>query len=575
MESIAAAYCQGLHSGETVLSDKVAAVCMEAQHQIFTATAHHRHSRNVLFGEYVRAALREEILSRGETIRSVDTNGTFIGLNNHTTNVISWRGVPYADPPIGDLRWRAATPPTKHLGVVNATNWKDTCIKTTQTWVVPGTSEDCLYANVFISGSTPSNSSAKLPVMVWFHGGGYQGGDTREAIPDAILQTSASAGRPFVFASFAYRLGQFGFLAGSPLKEDGQLNIGLQDQRAALRWVQKYIGDFGGDPSRVTIWGQSAGAGSVMFHLIANGGNNEDLFVAAIGDSPALSAMPDYNDPYLEDVFQQFASLAGCNPTQPNVMSCLRALDAGAIASAGSRLIASRNSTLYVFAPYFDGEFITERPIQAFTSSKTFAQVPVLFGSNTNEGSNWSARLRNPNANTSMPDATQETVFNFLRGQYPFLTKETFDRAVELYPISDYGNFSLQGQQMYGETRFICAAELITTAYAGEGLKSYRYRYNNPHLGSNHHDELQGLFVPSTLSSPSDLALFAKMKEFWSAFVTEEASVGNSVWETVDAGSLTKQRLLLDPSVVEMEAITAAQVERCAFWRNASATLRT
>jgi hypothetical protein len=76
-----------------------------------------------------------------------------------------------------------------------------------------------------------------------------------------------------------------------------------------------------------------------------------------------------------------------------------------------------------------------------------------------------------------MPDATQETVFNFLRGQYPFLTKETFDRAVELYPISDYGNFSLQGQQMYGEMRFICAAELITSSYAEEGLKAYRYRW--------------------------------------------------------------------------------------------------
>ncbi|KAI3608163.1 vacuolar triacylglycerol lipase [Moniliophthora roreri] len=500
-------------------------------------------------------------------------DGTFIGINNQTSKVISWRGIPYADPPVGHLRWRAAvSPPTKHLGKVNATNWGDACIITTATRVVSGQSENCLFANIHQQS------------LVWFHGGGYQGGNTREAIPDITLQTSLDAGRPFVFVSFAYRLGQFGFLgfsfgiyvtAGSPLQRDGQLNIGLQDQREALRWVQRYISVFGGDPNRVTVWGQSAGAGSTLLHLIANGGNNENLFIGAIGDSPAFNAMPAYNDPYLEDVFEQFASLAGCDPkAQDKVMSCLRGLEAGTIASAGSRLIGSRNSTLYVFAPYLDGEFITERPNQAYGVSKKFARVPVLFGSNTNEGATWSARLRNPDANTSMPHATQDTVYNFLHGQYPYLTKESFDKAVKLYPIADYnGNFSLQGQQMYGEMRFICAAELITSSYAGEGLEAYRYRYNNPHLGSNHHDELQAFFVPSKLANPADLELFKEMRESWSSFVTNDTTL-TSAWQPVSASSL-KRRLLLDPNGIAMEDVPGSQSERCAFWSSVSGELRT
>uniref|UniRef100_A0A0W0G947 Carboxylic ester hydrolase n=1 Tax=Moniliophthora roreri TaxID=221103 RepID=A0A0W0G947_MONRR len=173
--------------------------------------------------------------------------GTFIGINNQTSKVISWRGIPYADPPVGHLRWRAAVPPpTKHLGNINATNMRLTSRSNVATSVVPGKSEGCLCVDVFMSASTPPDPSAKL---------------------DPTLQTSVDAGRPFVFVSFAYRLGQFGFLAGSPFQREGQLNIGLQDQREALRWVQRYISVFGGDPNHVTIWGQSAGAGSTLSML--------------------------------------------------------------------------------------------------------------------------------------------------------------------------------------------------------------------------------------------------------------------------------------------------------------------
>ncbi|ESK92615.1 carotenoid ester lipase [Moniliophthora roreri MCA 2997] len=331
-------------------------------------------------------------------------------------------------------------------------------------------SENCLFINVFMSASTPPDLSAKLPVMAWFHGGGYQGGNTREAIPNITLQTSMDASRPFVFVSFAYRLWQFGFLVGS--QRDGQLNLVLQDHAGSRGKTEKRMSA----SSRVTIWGQSAGAGSTLFHLIANGGNNESLFVGAMGDSPPFNAMPAYNDPYLEGVLEQFPSLAGCDPkVQDKVASCLRNLEADTIASAGARLIGSRNSNS-----------LRVRTLLG----RRFARVPVSPGSNTNEGATWSARLRNPDANTSMPHFTQDTVYNFFYGQYPYFTKESFDKAVKLYPIADYNvNFSFQGQQMYGEIRYIRVR--------------YRYRYNNTHLSSDHHDELQAFFVPSKLANPA------------------------------------------------------------------------
>ncbi|EEB96877.1 hypothetical protein MPER_03908, partial [Moniliophthora perniciosa FA553] len=127
-----------------------------------------------------------------------------------TNGITSYWGVQYADPPIGDLRWRAAvSPPSKSLGSVDATKYRDGCIPTsaTQLDVPPGTSEDCLYGNIYVPAKTTSQS--KLPVLVWFHGGGFQQGNSHDAQPELLFQSSEY---PFILTSFEYRLGQFGFL---------------------------------------------------------------------------------------------------------------------------------------------------------------------------------------------------------------------------------------------------------------------------------------------------------------------------------------------------------------------------
>lgn len=205
-------------------------------------------------------------LTRGQLNATVALDyGTFFGAVNETSGIVSYLGVRFADAPIGDLRWRApVSPPTTHLGEVDATDYGPTCISTSQSLTVnfTTTSEDCLFGNVYVP--IDADLSAPLPVLVYWHGGGYRGGNSHSYTPEWLMHSSTN---PFVFVTFEYRLGQFGFLGGSLLAADGVINAGLLDQRAALRWVQRYIGHFGGDSSRVSIWGQSAGAGSTMFQV--------------------------------------------------------------------------------------------------------------------------------------------------------------------------------------------------------------------------------------------------------------------------------------------------------------------
>ncbi|TFK39011.1 alpha/beta-hydrolase, partial [Crucibulum laeve] len=497
---------------------------------------------------------------------------TLTGLRNETSNIIYFRGIPFADPPIGELRWRApVSPPTRQLGNIDTSSFANTCIATTQQAATPGTSEDCLFGNVNIPVDTRIGD--KLPVMVWFHGGGFQSGSTHDAPPDFLIQAST---QPMIFVSFEYRLGQFGFLGGSQIKGNGTLNAGLLDQRAALRWVRRYIGNFGGDANRVTIWGESAGAGSTMFQLIANSGNNEGLFHAAMGDSPSLSFVPGFSEPYVENIFMQFASFAGCGNLGEQTLACLRSASTATLTLAGSQTIAARPATLFVFAPIMDGEFIRERPVEAFASGD-FAMVPVLFGSNTNEGANWSASLKDASANTSMPNATEQTVFNFIRGQYPNFTEAAFMQGTSQYAEQNFNDsFSLQGQQMYGEARYICTAELITAAMRKKGVPAFQFHYDNPNLGSNHGSDLMAFFSPPpNNANADDVALFTAMQEYWTSFVTtrQPTAQNSPIWvpvSNIEGGP----RLLLRPGQISMEEEGGTLSAHCSFWHGMSEQIR-
>jgi len=417
-----------------------------------------------------------------------------------------------------------------------------------------------------------TNIQDGLPVMIWFHGGGFQAGSTHDAPPEPIMNSSAN---PMIFVSFEYRLGPLGFLGGTQIHDNGDLNAGLLDQRAALRWVRRYISHFGGDPSKVTIWGESAGAGSTMFQLIANGGNNEGLFRAAMGDSPSLNFVPAFNEDYDVEIYNQYSSFAGCGNKGADTLKCLRSADSNTLALASSRVLAARTSTLFVFAPILDGKFIQQRPVEAFMSGH-FAHVPVLFGSNTDEGAHWSAGLPDPSANTSMPNATEDTVFNFIHGQYDTVTRSSINRAFGLYPLQSFsGSLSLQGQQMYGEMRYICTAAMITGS-ASRFNKAFQYHYDNPHLGSFHGNDLQAFFGSPANSNQDDLALFEAMREYFTSFVTTgtpEARNGIA-WRPVSSPT-GSSRVLFHPDGLKMEEVDDILNTRCNFWHGIDQEIQT
>ncbi|KAJ7624013.1 Alpha/Beta hydrolase protein [Mycena rosella] len=529
----------------------------------------------MLFTPLLCVATYHLVLATAAQLSTVELDyGTFNGYTDTTNGLIYFRGIRYADPPIVDLRWQApVSPPSDDLGEVDATDFGSACIDTTQKDEGPTTSEDCLFGNVYIPIATTPSSA--LPVLVYFHGGGFESGRSTKYPPENIVLPSAS---PLIFATFDYRLGQFGFLAGTPVHDNGVLNAGLLDQKAALEWVQRYITEFGGDPTRVTIWGQSAGAASVVYHLIGDGGTNTDLFHQAMADSPPLLSLPNYTDAVVENLFTKFAELAGCGKaTGAATMSCLRDASTHKIASAGSKTLTTLTSSLYPFAPVADGSFIQERPIDALRSGN-FVRIPLLFGSNTNEGANWSAKLPNANANTSSAHAMQMTVYNFLAGQYTTLTNQSFQAAVaEYYPLSQYGgSYSLQGQQMYGEMRYICSALLVTGAAHDFGVNAYQYHWDNPTLGSTHADELVVFFNLTQVFDPADAALAAAMRSYWTSFVTSGAPTapGSIAWP-VGEDTNGSPRILLHPGGVAVEEVSSELSERCAFWHGLADELDT
>ncbi|KAI0656712.1 carotenoid ester lipase precursor [Cubamyces menziesii] len=371
-------------------------------------------------------------------------NATVIGTTNGTTT--RYLGIPYAQPPIGDLRLRLSKPVLPYKGVLNATASGNQCIQqdfvlgpfpsnvpqAAQQYLqdfiaIPDVpqSEDCLNLNVV----TPSGVTrqSKLPVLVWIYGGGYQHGSNAVEPGDAIVARSIRIGHPVIYVAMNYRLSAFGFLGGKEVKEEGVGNLGLQDQREAFRWVQKYISAFGGDPSKVTIWGQSAGAISVSLHMLANGGNNEGLFRAGFLESGAPGPYGDILE--LQDTYDQIVTDAGCASAN-NTLQCLRTVPASVLKAAMDK---SPSFVDYVqvntpWNAHADGVFITEPP-QHLLLKGHVARIPIVIGNDEDEGSAFAF----PSLNITTDDEFSGYVSsNF----YPKASGDEIAKILELYPAN-------------------------------------------------------------------------------------------------------------------------------------------
>ena len=279
--------------------------------------------------------------------------------------------IPYARPPVGPLRWMPPQRAQKWSGVRQASKFGPTCAQITTLGPFagpPNSNEDCLYLNVF----TP-NVKGKLPVLVWLHGGGYFDGASNDYDASKLVTRGH-----LVVVTINYRLNLFGFMAHPAVDAEGHAfgNYGIMDMQAALRWVQRNIAAFGGDPGNVTLGGQSAGAGASAANVFSPGARG--LFRRAIFQSGGYT--PFVPKSVAEEKGQKFAAAAGC--AAGDVAKCLRALPAAKIeALAGT---ASDTSPL-ITNPMVDGTVIPRQEIDLIQSGQ-FNQMPIMMGTTHDEG---------------------------------------------------------------------------------------------------------------------------------------------------------------------------------------------
>ncbi len=292
---------------------------------------------------------------------------------------VVWKGIPYALPPIGELRWRSPRPASKWTGTRNADSFGPACPQTVRRGAVTATSEDCLTLNIWAPPRL--ETSSRVPVIVLIHGGYFMRGaaSLRNSGSDLYDGAWLSTNGHAVVVTLNYRIGALGFLAHPDLAEedDGNGNFGLLDQIAALRWVKANIDAFGGDPSRVLLFGQSAGASAVGALLAAP--MADSMFTSAVLSSGRVWAHPKF---IAQANGTDFAERVGCGELHP--LTCLRKMEADLLAAAGDINFKRPHDA---WGPVVDGRTIPMEPLESIRAGKSH-EVPIMIGTTSNEFGN-------------------------------------------------------------------------------------------------------------------------------------------------------------------------------------------
>ena len=458
-------------------------------------------------------------------------------------------GLPYAAPPIGELRWKAPQPPSGWKGVRDATKFGGRCeqwhIWNDYLFLDSGPTEDCLYLNVYVPAS--ANRASRLPVMVWIHGGAYLAG----AGSEPRYTNSALVSKGIVLVTINYRLGVFGFLATEDLAKEGgghAGNYGLMDMAAALRWVKANIEAFGGDAGNVTIFGESAGSFSVNALMTAPAARG--LFEKAIGESGAFFGnvipMPSVAERARRD--QAWVDSLG-----------VKNLDALRKMPADQLLAAAKKSRSTYFSPVVDGEFLKE-PVPDTYAAGREAHVPALIGSNRDE-----------RAGTLSKGMTADKWKAFADEHYgkqaePFLAA---------FPASDDEQAIRSADEYTTENYIALGAWRWAEAQAKTGRAPvYRYRFDRPAppeanhpegIYAFHSDELEYVFGTLDVRQgaawqPEDRALSRQMVSYWTNFARTGDPNGNGLphWLRYDR---TKELIHLNHPITASRDTDRAQYE--------------
>jgi para-nitrobenzyl esterase len=462
-------------------------------------------------------------------------------------------GIPYAAPPVGSLRWRPPQPAGRWHGVREATHFAPHCPQPPSPSGVASMSEDCLYLNVFAPGSV--HGARRLPVMVWIHGGSLVTGESDDYDPAGLAHDGV------IVVTINYRLGALGFLAHPALagRAGGPSgNYGLMDQQAALRWVQRNIAGFGGDPRDVTIFGESAGGLSVLAQLASPGARG--LFSRAIAESGTynLTQAPLAR---AEAAGEAFAAGAGC---ESQTAACLRSLPL-------STILDIQDPAYY---PDIDGQLLTQPLPAAFTSGQ-FSRVPVINGANHDEG-----RLDVAFAELSGSPVTAANYHSMIASTLGVSAAAAAVVAAH-YPLSAYSSPSVALGAVDTDPIGACSA-LAADRALSKYVPTYAYEFNDEHApelflppvsfpyGATHESEIQYLLsqpaaaFPQVLS-PRQQQLAAAMKQYWTNFANRgfPSSLTGPPWPRFDSAS---HRVLSLTSPLPHVETDLATEHKCAFW---------
>lgn len=487
------------------------------------------------------------------------TGGVLAG--TETDQGWAFLGVPYAEPPVGPERLRPPQPYACRPGeVVAASSLPPVCPQVDEESGAFEGEEDCLQLNVWTTGL---EAGAARPVLVFIHGGGNVAGSTSEGSDYGLYDGARlAAHNDAVVVTLQYRVGALGFLAHAGVAEAAGTtpgNLGLRDQQLALRWVQDNIAAFGGDPERVLLFGESAGAVNTCMQLGSAGAAG--LFSAALIQSGACTARP------LDDALAEgdaHVEALGCDGADDDdVLACLQALPVEDIAQLSGDPISAAGIPDSPFGPTIDGDVLVEDPDDAIEAGRHNA-VPVVLGSNSDEASQW------------VPLAVTEAQYTAMVELY---MGALADRVLELYSVEEYGSARKAWIALVSDISFSCNARRLAQRLSeSQDAPVWRYWFSKVPTGVS--GQLYGawhglelVYVFQAIDGISDLndytpdaadfAIEATMGSAWGSLAATGDPNGDLPVSWPAYSSDSEQVLELGDKIA---VIDAPRAEMCDFW---------
>jgi para-nitrobenzyl esterase len=408
-----------------------------------------------------------------ESYETVDTTEGVVK-GSVKDEVISYKGIPFAKAPVGDLRWAPPAKPEKRDNILEANEFRLACpqIMEDVTGGFVEWDEDCLYLNVY----RPDTVEKDLPVMVFIHGGGFIQG----AASFDVYEGTWLASKDLVLVTINYRLGQLGFLTVPDTEITG--NYGTLDQIAALEWIKDNIENFGGDARNITLFGESAGGLSVGTMLALR----PDLFKKAIIQSAWISYGDQMSKKDAEDTGEKFVVEAGCENSD-NIGNCLRKMSAKEVLETLEGGVLSSDGESY--GPHVDGELFTDLPYKMVVEGEG-KEIPLIIGTNGDEGTIFTVGYKDHLK-------TEEQYETLVKSQFGIIGQSVLDQ----YPASDYESPWHAYTDLFGDVVFYCTSILVARDLRkyNENVRYYHFIHvpdygKQTGIGSFHGAELGYLF---------------------------------------------------------------------------------